>query len=129
MRDWSELVSNEGLDTTHRVGWRCRAPLLELDDDRVFSTRGVVTREKRIEAPARVAQLVFEDQPVVVELRLVQQQSKRGQGIRPRVNFGWTRLVAELGDVFDAQLLGDPMHLRIYTELLGGRCVELHLGG
>lgn len=49
------------------------APLLELDDDRVLGAGREVSRQHRVEAPAGVAELVLEDDAVVVQTGLIDQ--------------------------------------------------------
>ena len=102
------------------------APLLELDDDRVLGARRGVAGEHRVEPPAGVAELVLEDDAVVVQLGLVDEHRQRHEAVLPARHLRRRGLVADLRDVLGAQLLRDPMHLRIGPKLLGRPGVELH---
>jgi hypothetical protein len=57
------------------------------------------------------------------------EQRQRGQAVLPRVEFRAAGFVPDLGDVLNAQLLGDPVHLRIGQELPGRPGVKLHFFG
>ena len=70
--------------------------------------------------------LVLEDDAVVVQLGVVEEHRQRHEAVLPRVDLGWRRPVADLGRLLGAQLLRDPMHLRIGPKLLGRPRVELH---
>ena len=69
------------------------APLLELDDDRVLGAGGGVAGEHRVEAAAGVAELVLEDDAVVVQLGLVDEHRQRHEAVLPARHLGRRRLV------------------------------------
>jgi hypothetical protein len=122
----ADPLTDEGLDAAFRRRGLGRAPLLELDDDRVLGARARAAGQHRVEALARVAELVFEDDAVVLELRLVDQHRQRLEAVLPGVELVAARLMPHDRDVFVLQLLRDPMHLGIGHELLGRPGVELH---
>ena len=74
---WMEHAPNplpdERLDAALRRRWLGRAPLLELDDDRVLGAGARPARQHRVQPLARVAELVLEDDAVVLELGLTDQ--------------------------------------------------------
>lgn len=76
-----------------------------------------MTREKSIEPAAGVAQLILEDDSVVVEVRVVDQKGKRCERVLPRVDFCPAGLVTDLGYVLDTHFLGNTMQPRIGQEL------------
>ena len=82
--------------------------------------------QHRVEAAAGVAELVLEDDAVVVQLGLVEQHRQRHEAVLPARHLGRRGPVPDLGRVLGAQLLRDPMHPRIGPKLLGGPGVELH---
>ena len=59
------------------------APLLELHHDRVLGARGGVAGEHGVEPPAGVAELVLEDDAVVVQLRLVEEELEGHEAVLP----------------------------------------------
>ena len=85
VEDAPDLLADVQLDAV--VGGRrtdaAVAPLLELDDDRVLGARRGVAGEHRVEPPARVAELVLEDDAVVVQLGLVDEHRQRHQAVLP----------------------------------------------
>ena len=125
VEDRPEPPSDERLDAPIRVGGSGFAPLLQLDDDGVLSGV-VVAGEECVEAPTRVPELVFENHPVVIQIGLIDEEGKSGQRVLPGDDLAWSRLVPDLRDVFDGQLLCDPMRPRIGHELLGRRRIKLH---
>jgi hypothetical protein len=102
------------------------APLLELDDDRVLGAGGGVAGQHGVEPAAGVAELVLEDDAVVVQLGLVEEHRQRHEAVLPARHLRRRRPVPDLGRVVGAQRLRDPMHPRIGPELLGRPGVELH---
>ena len=128
VEDAPDLLADVQLDAV--VGGRrtdaAVAPLLELDDDRVLGARRGVAGEHRVEPPARVAELVLEDDAVVVQLGLVDEHRQRHEAVLPARHLVGRGPVADLRRELGAQLLRDPMHLRIGPKLLGCPGVELH---
>ena len=84
--------------------------------------------QHRVEAAAGVAELVLEDNAVIVQLGLVDEHRQRHEAVLPARHLGRRRPVPDLGRVLGAQLLRDPMHPRIGPKLLGRPGVELHAG-
>ena len=128
VEDAPDLLADVQLDAV--VGRRRTdapvAPLLELDDDRVFGARRRVAGEHRVEPPARVAELVLEDDAVVVQLGLVDEHRQRHEAVLPARHLARRRPVPDLRRVLGPQLLRDPMHLRIRPKLLSRPGVKLH---
>lgn len=131
VEDAPEALADGQLDAV--VGGRrtdgAVAPLLELDDDRVLGAGGGVAGQHRVEAAAGVAELVLEDDAVVVQLGLVDEHRQRHEAVLPARHLGRRRPMPDLGRVLGAQLLRDPMHLRIGPKLLGRPGVQLHWAG
>ena len=122
-------LAHEGLDAELGGGGAdVAAPLLELDDDGVLGAGGGVAGEHGVEAAAGVAELVLEDDAVVVQLGLVEEHRERHEAVLPARDLARAGLVADGGDVLGAQLIGDAVELRIGPKLLGRAGVELHRG-
>ena len=119
-------LAHERLDADVGGEGPLAAPLLELDDDSVLGAGGGVAGEHGVEAAAGVAELVLEDDAVVVQLGLVEEHRERHEAVLPGRHLGGSGLVADLGDVLGAQLVRDPMQLSIGPKLLGRPGVELH---
>ena len=126
MRNRAQPMPNECFNAAVRVGRRRFTPLLQLDDDGVLGLIFGVTSQQGIQSAAGVAELVFEDHSVVIEVSLADQERKRGQAVLPALELGGARFVPDLRDVLAAELLGDPMHSRIGQKQLGRLRVEPH---
>ena len=98
VEDAPDLLADVELDAV--VGRRrtdaAVAPLLQLDDDRVLGARRGVAGEHRVEPPARVAELVLEDDAVVVQLGLVDEHRQRHEAVLPARHLERRGLVADL---------------------------------
>src|SRR5205823_14755923 len=70
--------------------------------------------------------LVLEDDPVVAQLRVVDQPAEIGKRVLPRRVLARSGLVAHFGLVLDGQLLRYAVLHRVLHELLGGPGVEPH---
>ena len=103
-------------------------PLLELHDHGVRVGRPVVPRDDAVEPPRGEGQLVLEDHPVVVELRLLEHHRRRPQRVLPRLHLVRRRVVAVVVEERGAQALGDLVVGGVLDEVGGPAGVEAHQG-
>ncbi len=79
------LLADVELHAVVRRGWTdaALAPLLELDHHRVLGAGGGVAGEHGVQPAAGVAELVLEDDAVVVQLGLVEEELERHEAVLP----------------------------------------------
>src|SRR5688500_2857726 len=93
-------------EARHRSCGPAPVALLELDDHPILGAVAGSAGKHRVEPFARVAELVLADDAVILELRLVDEERQRLEGVLPAVELCAARLVPHLGDVLSAQLFG-----------------------
>ena len=87
MRYLPVLASNPGTDQSFRVCGFALRPLLELDNDGLVATGRIPSANHEIKTARRAGKFVLDDDPMVIQLRILNHLSHRAQRIPPGRHF------------------------------------------